>query len=185
MATSLMLLCAAGTRMARVGGFAAADEPLDDGGRRDAAACTIRDRFRAHAVASPAVAAMETAAAMGLAVRAEPALADADPGDWGGRAFADLPPDALMGWLADPAQGAPGGESLAAVQARVGGWVDAVSGQDGATCAISHAMVIRAALIHALGLPADVAMRIDIAPLAQVHFSFHRQWRLQAIVPPN
>ena len=186
MATAVLFLCAAGTRSGRVGGFPALDEPLDAGGRRAAERSVIAPRFRASVAVSPMLAAIETAAALRLQGREEPALADIGHGEWAGRSFEQIhaeAPDELARWLIDPTMAVPGGEAMPAVEARVGVWLDAAASQDRPMCAISHAAVIRAALAHALHLPLRTTLAIDIAPLSRVHLSFNRTWRLQAIVP--
>lgn len=179
--TSLILLCAGATRMARTGGFAGADEPLDAAGRRDAERCALPDRYRAVVFASPMRAAVETAAAMGLPAVEDSALADADPGDWAGRNFGEIAPELLGGWLADATLGTPGGEAMTAVRERIGAWLDRLAMGDGPVTAITHATVIRAALAHALDLPLAATLRIDIAPLSHVKLSFNKVWRLQAL----
>lgn len=184
MATRLTLLCHAATPSMREGGFARADEAAEPRGLRALARHPL-GRMRAEAIASsPARAALETVAALGAPALVEPALCDLDVGDWAGSSFAAVharAPDALAAWIADPAAGVPGGESLAALTARVGGWLDAQAAADGAAAAVTHPMVIRALLMCALDLPAASVLRIDVAPLAMVVLSFNRGWRLQSI----
>lgn len=179
--SSLMLLCAAGTRMARTGGFPSPEEPLDEGGRRDAARARLPERYRRTVIASPMRAAQETAHGMGLDAAEEPALADADAGDWQGCDLAVIAPEALAVWLADPVQGPPGGESLTAVHLRAGRWLDGIAATNDAVCAITHPTVIRALLAHALDLPLAATLRIDVAPLSRTILSFNGVWRLQAL----
>jgi broad specificity phosphatase PhoE len=183
LATTLLLLCAAATALSRTGGFPAPDAALDEAGARDAAGCRVPLRF-AQSWCSPALAARQTAAAMGLAPQAEPALADLDHGRWSGRYFEAIAaeaPEALAAWLSDPTQGAPGGETLAAAQARVAPWLDAIAAQDSAVCAITHAMTVRAVLAHTLGLPLRPTLAIDLAPLSRTVLSFNGTWRLQLL----
>lgn len=184
--TSLLLICAGATGSSRSGGFPAPDEPLDDGGRRAAAACAIPARFHGHVATSPARAARETAAAMGLDAREEAALADVGYGAWAGRSLADVhAADAggLAAWLAAPEAGTPGGESLAAAAQRVSAWLDPLQTAAGPVCAITHAGIIRAALAHALAIPFAATLAIDLAPLSRTQLSFNRIWRLQALMP--
>lgn len=75
-------------------------------------------------------------------------------------------PDAVSAWLTDPEACPHGGESLAALLARVGDWMDAHGATDGQTIAVTHGGVVRAAVVHALGAPAASAWRIDVAPLS-------------------
>jgi broad specificity phosphatase PhoE len=170
--------------MARLGGFADAAEPLDAGGLRSARTVRIPGPAPRHVATSPALAACQTAEALGLAAETVPALRDIGPGIWAGKHLADLhaaDPDALAGWMADPASGAPGGETMAAVQDRVAEWLAAQTALDISILAITHPMVIRAAIAAALALPVTATLRIDVAPLSAVVLSYNRGWRLQAL----
>lgn len=183
LATSLMMVCTGAVALSRSGGFPGARDGLDAAGSRDAAGVCLPQRFAQAVRCSPALGARETAVAMGLTASVEPALADIDHGVWSGLAFADIDESQMLVWLGDPTQGAPGGESMAAVQARVGGWLDDIARASGAICAITHATTIRAALAHALGLPLAATLAIDLAPLSRTLLSFNGRWRLQALVP--
>ena len=177
MATRLVLLCCAATARARAGGFAAVDEGLDSGGRANAQGLQLGGA----AVVSPAAAAMETAAACGLVATSEPRLRDQDFGAWAGLSFDAIPAAALGAWLAAPERGAPGGETLEAVAARVAGWLDEQRAVGGTVQAVTHAMVIRALLARALGIAPAATLGVDIAPLGRVVLSFNGRWRLQTL----
>lgn len=165
----------------REGAFPDPEEPLDAGGLDKARELAIRPTPE-RVVVAPAQATRQTAEAMGLAADVEPVLADMDWGAWCGRVLAELQEDeALMAWLRDPASGAPGGETFAQVVARVAAWMDRLAAGEGRVLAITHPNVIRATLAHALGIPAESAFRIDIAPLTAVTLSFNRVWRLQGL----
>jgi broad specificity phosphatase PhoE len=180
--TSITFLCAGATASSRAGGFASADEGLDPDGSTKAARIEVA-RFD-HAVAAPSAAALDTATAARFTALPDPRLADIDHGDWSGRSFAEIEasaPDALYAWLADPAIGAPRGETIAMVAARVGAWLDEAAARGGKWLAITHPMTIRAALIHSLAMPAATAFAIDVAPLSTTILSFNRRWRLQEL----
>jgi broad specificity phosphatase PhoE len=181
MTTRLVLLCAGGTASARAGGFPDPAEPLDEGGRAKAAALALVGPAADRCWTSPARAACETAELVGVTAAIESALRDIDHGEWTGRAFGDIDPAALTAWLAAPDQATPGGEAMAALVERVGRWLDTVGEEGGAALAISHAAVIRAALAHALGLPAAATLAIDVAPLSATVLSHHGRWRLQEL----
>ena len=70
------------------GAVFAGDEPLDEGGARQAS--SLRGRLARHGecAASPAACARETARLMGLEARSEPALAECAFGSWTGRSAA-------------------------------------------------------------------------------------------------
>jgi broad specificity phosphatase PhoE len=183
MATSLLLLCAASTGSSRTGEFSSPQEPLDARGERDAAAFRLPSRFVGAIHASPWRSAMQTAAPLGE-VMPEAAIADIDPGRWQSMPFDRIDaddPGALQAWIADPLAGAPGGEAMTDAQMRIGLWLDEVAGLDLAVCAVTHPMMIRAALAHAIGIPARATLAIDIAPLSGALLSFNRMWRLQAL----
>lgn len=165
----------------RAGGFPAPEEALDAAGVRAAGALALGDAAGV-LLTSPATAARQTAEALGPA-RVDAALRDQDHGGWTGLDFDAVPPDALAGWLADPAAGAPGGEPLQAVADRLRPWLQARATEGAAVVAVTHPMVIRAALAVALDAPLGVMLRVGIGPLTQVRLSFNRLWRLQAILP--
>uniref|UniRef100_UPI0015BFE288 histidine phosphatase family protein n=1 Tax=Sphingobium lactosutens TaxID=522773 RepID=UPI0015BFE288 len=183
--TTLVFLCVAATAMSRIGGFAGDQEPLEESGYRSAGRCKpVPSRYRIFR--SPHRAAEETARAMGLIAQRAAELRDVGCGPWAGSSFADIharEPEALAQWLRDPAAGVPDGESLSAAASRIGSWIDETIEGDGPVLAITHPMIIRAALIHMLGLPAQAALAIDIAPLSRTALSFNRIWRLQSLVP--
>ncbi|MGF6777275.1 histidine phosphatase family protein [Paraburkholderia sp. GAS334] len=185
MQTRLLLVSHAATRAMRVGAFPA-DDPLDARGLAEIEAWRERAQIVAQAARvfrSDATCVREMAEALGLKTEAAPALADVDCGEWRGRRLSDLAaeePDALAAWTRSPDAAPPGGESFGMVLARVGAWLDALQpAHDGdALVAITHAVVIRAAIIYALGAPASAFRRIEIAPLSIVELrrSRDRSW---------
>lgn len=183
MAFELILQCHGATRMMREGGFADEAEPLDSGGiaRVEAFGPPAGDRPCA---VSPALAARQTAQLWDMAENIDPALGDMDPGAWRGRTLAEVgacDPEGMAAWIADPAAGAPGGESLAAVRMRMTGWLAERVTQGRSLRAITHPMVVRAAIAAAIDMPVRTSLHIDIAPLGIVRLGWNRRWRLQAI----
>ena len=73
-------------------------------------------------------------------------------------------PAEVAAWLADPDAVPHGGEPLTALLARVAGRLAAADGE-GHTVAVTHAAVVRAAVVVTLGAPAAGFWRIDVAPL--------------------
>jgi broad specificity phosphatase PhoE len=162
----LLLVPHAATAATRAGAFPL-DEPLDSRGRVAAAGLALPSRCTV--LAGPALRCRETASAAGLDFELDPALADCDYGAWAGRTLADVhaaEPAAFGAWRTDPDSRPHGGESLAEFAARVAGWLDGQAAGDGTVVAITHAGVVRAALVHALGAPLDAFWRIDAAPLS-------------------
>lgn len=156
------------------------DEPLEP--RAQAAAERLRGRFRpTETLTSPALRARETAAALGLSARVEPALRDADAGRWAGLAVTEVEPAALMAWMSDTEARPPGGEAIADVVARVTAWLDARVAIEGRCLAVTHAAVIRAAIIAVLGASPAAFWRIDVAPLSATELvSDGRRWTWRA-----
>jgi broad specificity phosphatase PhoE len=149
MDTRLLLISHASTAAMRAGRFPA-DDPLDARGLAEAGAAHAR-----------------------LSIL------------WRGRRLADLAveaPQELAAWTHDPDAAAHGGESFTQLVKRVGQWLDAL---DNALSeeprnaqnivAITHAPVIRAVVVHALGAPPAVFPRIEIAPLAMVELRRSRR----------
>ena len=125
------------------------------------------------ALTSPAAIARVSARAAGFAgATASDALAETDFGAWQGRRLTDLAheaPEALAAWTRDPGFRPPGGgESFDDVRVRVGAWLDAVPFPGRHVIAFTHANVIRAAILHALGAPSTGFRSIEIAPLSVV-----------------
>jgi broad specificity phosphatase PhoE len=179
MPTRLLLISHAETASMRRAQFPDDDEPLDAHGAAQAAtfaaaaACGAphAQALRgALALSSPAACARETAHAFGLTPAIEPALAGTNHGRWRGQRLADVAvaaPDSLEAWTHDPAASPDGGESFNEVIARVGRWLDALE-VPGTVVAVSHAPVLRAAILHVLHAPPASFVHIEIAPLSTV-----------------
>jgi broad specificity phosphatase PhoE len=179
----LRLICHASTLAVRTSAFPD-DEPLDEKGATAAAALFGRIARADRVLVSPTRRARRTALALGLDAADAESLRDCDYGRWRGRALADVAaaePEAIATWLADPAAAPHGGESIVALVRRVGAWLDS-EGLDRSIVAITHAAVIRAAVISALGAPAAAFWRIDAAPLSITELRRNdRRWALRAI----
>lgn len=130
-----------------------------------------RERISA-VISSPQPRAVETAEPIarqhGLTLKQSATLDEVDFGQWQGRSFAELEPDAAWKrWNASRgSEQPPGGETIAQVQARMAAEVSAlaVAAPEEIFVLVSHAEPIRALLLHTLGAPADHWMRLDIAP---------------------
>jgi probable phosphomutase (TIGR03848 family) len=148
---------------------------LSEDGRRQADALARRiGRLSAVAAvyASPLERATETAAPIARAcrrpVRMERGLIEVDVGEWSGASLRRLRRRREWPLVQRYPSGFtfPGGESFAAMQARVvSAIVRLVARHRGRTIvAVSHADPIKAAVAHALGTPLDLFQRIFIAP---------------------
>ncbi|CAB3756815.1 histidine phosphatase family protein [Paraburkholderia humisilvae] len=199
MQTRLRLISHALTAAQRSATFAGEDEPLDARGLADANAYALRahirfdDSRRVRALTSPAACARDTARALGLTAAVTAELADTHYGEWRHLRVADVAaqaPQALEAWLHDPAAAPPGGESFEAVLARVGGWLDDLAARhpgDSTVVAVTHAAVLRAALIHVLRAPASAFTQIEIAPLTSIELRHHDQhgWKWWPLAQAN
>ncbi|WP_406193968.1 histidine phosphatase family protein [Kitasatospora sp. NBC_01560] len=169
-------------RQARFG----ADAPLDDAAvRRTRAAAAALPRADL-VVAGPSARCAGTAAALGLGPAGAAGPADCDWGRWHGRRLEDLAaadPQELAAWLSDPDATPHGGESLTAFGARVGAWLDGL-GASGRVLAVVEPAVVRAAVVHALALPAQAFWRIDVPPLTLTELSGRAaRWNLRCGQP--
>jgi broad specificity phosphatase PhoE len=180
----LRLLCHAATSAVRASAFPA-DEPIDSQGLQKLAALAFRSSPADRCWTSPALRARETAQGLRLEATVEPMLRDCDYGGWAGRSFDEVQaqePDALAEWLRDPASAPHGGESILSLMERVASWLDARNGAPERIVAVTHASVIKAAIIHAIGAPPRSFWRIDVAPLSLARLSgANGGWTLASI----
>lgn len=166
MSARLTLVSASSTSATAASAFAT-DEPLDARGAAWAAQYRGRLSRVTRAWCSPARSCGQTAAALGLETQPEPLLRDWDLGRWQGRALDDVAaqePEAVGSWLADPVGSPHGGEALTELITRVATWLCEVPG-DGHTVVVTHAAVIRAAILSTVAGAPQGFWRIDIAPL--------------------
>ena len=152
-----------------------ADPPLTERGveQADALSARLASIEVASVFASPLLRARQTAAPIAAAVGAEVVVDDRlielDYGEWDGRSFPDLPPDALARWRTDPTFAPPGGESLRTVASRVAGFCTELL--DGPTVvAVSHVSPIKAAVTWALGASEELGWRmfLDLASITRI-----------------
>lgn len=115
------------------------------------------------------------------AALAEPDLTECDYGQWQGRMLTDLATEDL--WAAVQSQPSavvfPGGESMAAMQARSVAAIrrhdaafEAEHGPGAVWAAVSHGDVIKSILADALGMHLDLFQRINVGPasVSIVHY---------------
>ena len=144
--------------------FPSTDDPLDARGiaETEAARARLAIPDDAAVFVSPAVCARETASALGLAATVDQSLADMHYGKWRGQKLVEIAneaPHELAAWTRDPDAAPPGGESFSALVMRVGAWLDALNttAADHASkhprnvVAVTHAPLLRAAIVYALG----------------------------------
>ena len=131
--------------------------------------------------ASPLERTRETAApigkALGLPVKADRGLLEADFGDWTGRELKDLLKLPEWGTVqrAPSTFRFPSGESFLEMQTRIVGALDRLRERHpgGVVIAVSHADPIKAAVAHAMGTHLDLFQRIVISPCSVSAIAYH------------
>jgi broad specificity phosphatase PhoE len=122
------------------------DDSLDDAARLAILTTTLRFDARSIALTSPALAAQETAAVLGLSAGVDSALADLDYGAWAGQSLEAIfrqHSSAAESWRSDPRAAPHGGESIAELAERAASWL-ASRTEGGRLIAVTHPAVIRA-----------------------------------------
>lgn len=161
-------------------------------GRREAAlvARGLAEVPLAAILASPRERCQETAAAVaephGLPIETVAALDEIDFGDWTGRCFAELErdPDWQRFNEARSRMAIPGGERMIEAQTRAIDLIERLArrGDARAVLLTTHGDMIRAVLVHYLGMPLDFIHRIDVAPASLSVLEIgERQARVRAI----
>lgn len=170
---------------------------LNAAGREEAGrvAAAMRGRVVAAVVSSPVQRAQETAApiaeALGLAVRTDAGLVELDCGDWTGMTFDTLRkrPEWHRWNRFRSSAAIPGGETMLAVQARTVAALERLHAAhgDAEIVVVSHADVIKAALLHVLGAPLDHMGRLEVAPGSRSVVAWHDETArvLAANLPPG
>lgn len=170
----------------------AVDSPLDVNGERQAAAMGARLSHEADLLvdASPRRRTLQTARAIAAQAEAEVRLApevdEIDFGHWSGESFAQLASDPHWRRWNEHRDGAvtPAGDSIAGVQSRLARHLRQLRDTSpGRTVAIvTHAEVIRSALLWVLQLPATCYGKFEIAP-ASITALCHRdgEYVVQAV----
>ncbi len=149
-----------------------ADPPLCDGGHEQADALARALPPTARVISSPLVRARQTAAviaaASGATVDVDERWVEMDYGDLDGHPASDLDAEGWRTWQDDPAHVPAGGESLAAVGARVRAACRDLSGAAAAgdVVVVTHVSPIKAAIAWALGVGDEVAWRMWVADAA-------------------
>ncbi|MFK4148388.1 histidine phosphatase family protein [Streptomyces sp. NPDC004065] len=128
------------------------------------------------AVRAPSIRCAQTASAFGLVTTSDPALRDLDLGAWSCRTIdevAAFDPDGFTAWLTDPDAAPHGGESVRGLCRRTADWLRGLAPGPDHTVAVTEAAVVRAALIHALAVPARAFWHLAVPPLSTVSLTRH------------
>ncbi|MFJ2728421.1 histidine phosphatase family protein [Streptomyces collinus] len=148
--------------------------PLEDGAAARARSAASLLPRAGRALTAPGVRCRQTASALGLDASEAPGLAGLDVGRWRGRTLAEVSaaePEAVAGWLSDPAAAPHGGESVREFCGRIANWLAEDGVFSGRTVAVVEPDVVRAVTVRALGAPEAAFWRIDVPPLHAVEFS--------------
>ncbi|MHB8466637.1 MAG: histidine phosphatase family protein, partial [Acidimicrobiales bacterium] len=75
-----------------------------------------------------------------------------------------------------------GGEAMASMLVRIGGWVDECRGCAGMTVAVTHPSVIRAAITYAIDAGPAAFWHLDVGPLSVTRLrSDGSRWMLRGL----
>jgi broad specificity phosphatase PhoE len=173
MTARLIFICHATTDAVRKAAFPY-DEPLSARGRAEAAALAGGLPRADRCWTGPELRTRQTAEALGLNADIEPLLRDCDYGNWRGRTFDDVQarePDAAAAWLGDPVATPHSGESLLTLMQRVATWLAGELPHHRLSILVTHATVIRAAIVHAMAATPQSFWRIDVTPLSCTRLS--------------
>jgi broad specificity phosphatase PhoE len=186
MTTRISLICHATTRALRTASFGG-DDALDEVGKASAQQLAGSLGRVDHCWTSPALRARETAAALGLEADPDDRLRDCDFGRWTGLRFRQVllrEPRKLVSWIKDPSSAPHGGESIPQVIERVSAWIAERGRSQGHTVAVTHAAVIRAAIVHVILAQLPSFWRIDVLPLSRTDLRTNgRRWVLRSLGP--
>jgi broad specificity phosphatase PhoE len=151
-----------------------ADPPLNDLGRRQAAALAAVEGIAGarRVVTSPLLRTAETAALLGPPVVVDERWIEIDYGRYDGIPLADVPAEVWSSWRADPAWVPEGGESLAAVGRRVRAVCEELTEEAAGAdiVVVSHVSPIKAAVAWALGIGDEAVWRmfLDVASVCRI-----------------
>jgi broad specificity phosphatase PhoE len=186
MTSRISLICHATTRALRNATFGG-DDALDDAGKAKTEQLAGKLGSVDHCWTSPAVRARETAAGLGIHAGVDERLRDCDFGRWTGMRFSQVlvrEPRKLVSWIRDPSSAPHGGESIPQVLERVSAWISERGRDPGHTVAITHAAVIRAAIVHVILAQLPSFWRIDVLPLSRTELRTNgRRWVLRSMGP--
>ena len=93
-------------------------------------------------------------------------------------------PRKLLSWIKNPSSAPHGGESIPQVMERVASWIREPGRDKIHTVAITHAAVIRAAIVHVIEAQLQSFWRIDVTPLSLTDLRTNgRRWVLRSMGP--
>jgi broad specificity phosphatase PhoE len=167
----LILLCHAATRAMKTGHFPNGDELAEHDARSRLAPLFVGPQDATRVISGPAPVARQTAAWITDAFDIVPAFDDIDYGRWRGQSIRETgerEPEHVAAWLADPQARGHGGESIAMLAVRVARGLEFIDGLNACErcIVVTHAIVVKVALAHALGMPLESVYGMNFAPLS-------------------
>lgn len=180
-ATRLTLICHARTVAQKLARFPM-DEPVEMDWQAERGTRGVHFKRSAQLMCGPELRTRQTAELFTAPTQVIAALGDYDIGRWRGQRIDDLQktePEALEHWLADPNAAPHGGESVTQLCARVADWLQALTLNPGHVIAITHPLVIRAALVQVMQCAPAAFNLIDVEPLSATELRFSGRWRLR------
>ena len=151
-----------------------ADNPLDDEGRRQADDIAAALGSVDVVVSSPLRRAVETAAPLGIEPRIDDRWIEIDYGEWEARPVADVPAATWAAWQADPDFALPGGESLSALNRRVGAACAELvaEAREVDVAVFTHVSPIKSAVAWSLGVSDELSWRLHVAQAQITRIAF-------------
>lgn len=143
-------------------------QPLNETGLRGVRAAAGSLPAAERTFAAPSLRCEQTADGLGLRAMTAPEAAGCAMGRWRGRTLEEVAaddPEGVGSWLTDPERAPHGGESVADLCARTDAWLARLAAEPGRVVAVVEPDVVRAAVVCALGAPAQGFWRVDVEPL--------------------
>jgi broad specificity phosphatase PhoE len=173
MTARLILVCHGSTEAVRRTAFPR-DEPLDHHGMARAAELVGHLPSADTCWCSPELRTRQTADALGLSASVQPMLRECDYGRWAGKTLSEIVAQERQAaelWLRDSAAAPHGGETIVDLISRVATWLADEKARDQRSIAVTHATIIRAAIVHVMDAAPQSFWRIDIRPLSVTRLS--------------
>ena len=164
--TRITFITHAATRQMKLGSFPA-DEGLDEVTIARLAVLGWVAPAAQRTWSSPEKRVQQTAIALNLNALEAAELRECDYGAWSGRSLEEIHaenPSGLRSWLTEIGASPHGGESFRDLMSRVGCWIENQR-ETGHSIVVTHASVVRAAIVYALSASEESFRRIEVAPL--------------------
>ncbi len=152
-----------------------ADPPLTDVGRAQARSLAVALPSPAVVVASPLQRARDTASEFGKSVEIDERWIELDYGELDGLPTSAVAEDMWVRWRTDASFTPPGGESLAALGARVRSACESLAemAASSVVVVVTHVSPIKAVIAWALDVPVTIAWRmfVEDASVSRIDFA--------------